>query len=109
MLAVVVEPQAGIPGLMPPLSGKSHDGKAFGQVLSDHMAQLHPPANPTSLVADSALSSAENRHKLADTSRKWITRVPATLHEAQAVLAQADPQTMAPLTQGYRSHAVPSS
>ena len=93
---------------MQPLSGNSHDGKAFGQVVSDHMAQLHTPANPTYLVADSALYSAENLQKLAETSLKWITRVPATLHEAQAVLAQTNPQTMAPLTEGYRYH-VPSS
>jgi transposase len=109
MLELVVEHQAGIPVLMQPLSGNSHDGKAFGQVIRDHIAQLHPTANPTYLVADSALYSAENLHKLADTSLKWITRVPATLHEAQAVLAQAAPQTMAPLTEGYRSHVVPSS
>jgi hypothetical protein len=31
------------------------------------------------------------------------------LSEAQAVLAQADPQTMAPLTEGYRYHGVRSS
>jgi transposase len=31
------------------------------------------------------------------------------LAEAQAVLAQADPQTMAPLTEGYRYRVVPSS
>ena len=55
MLALVVEHQAGIPVLMQPLSGKSHDGKAFGQVVSDHIAQLHTPANPAYLVADSAL------------------------------------------------------
>jgi transposase len=109
MVELVVEHQAGIPVLMQPLSGNSHDGKAFGQVVSDHIAQLHPTANPTYLVADSALYSAENLQKLAETSLKWITRVPATLHEAQAVLAQADPQTMAPLTEGYRSHVVPSS
>ena len=60
-------------------------------------------------VADSALSSAENLQKLAETRTTWITRVPATLREAQAVLAQADPQTMAPLTEGYRSHVVRSS
>jgi transposase len=35
--------------------------------------------------------------------------VPATLHEAQVALAQADPQTMAPLTEGYRYHVVPAS
>ena len=109
MLELVVEHQAGIPVLMQPLSGNSHDGKAFGQVVSDHMAQLHTTATPTYLVADSALYSAENLQKLAETSLKWITRVPATLREAQAVLAQADPQTMAPLTEGYRYHVVPSS
>ena len=74
-----MEHQAGIPVLMQPLSGNSHDGKAFGQVIRDHIAQLHPTANPTYLVADSALYSAENLHKLAETSLKWITRVPATL------------------------------
>ena len=42
-------------------------------------------------------------------SLKWITRVPATLSEAQAVLAQRDPQTMAPLTEGYRYRELPST
>src|SRR5262249_43490841 len=106
LLELVVEHQAGIPVLMQPLSGNSHDGKAFGQVISDHIAQLHTTAHPTYLVADSALYSAENLQKLAQTSLKWITRVPATLQEAQAVLTQADPQTMAPLTEGYRYHVV---
>ena len=109
MVELVVEPHAGIPVLMPPLRGNRHDGTAFGQVSSDHMAQLHPTANPTYVVADSAPYSAANRPTLAETSLTWIPRVPATWHEAQAVLAQADPQTMAPLTEGYRSHVVPSS
>src|SRR5947209_18548205 len=95
MLELVVEHQAGIPVPMQPLSGNSHDGTAFGQVVRDHIAQLHPTANPTYLVADSALYSAENLHKLPETSLTWITRVPATLHEAQAVLARAVPQPMA--------------
>src|SRR5262249_41619595 len=73
------------------------------------MAPLHTPAHPTYLVADRALSSAETRHKLAATSLQWITRGPATLHAAQAVLAQAAPPTMAPLTAGYRYHVVPSN
>ena len=94
---------------MQPLSGTSQEGKACGHVVRDPMAQLHPPAHPTDLVADSALYSAENRQKLAATSRTWIPRVPATWHEAQAVLAQAAPQTMAPLTEGSRSHVVPSN
>ena len=79
----------------------------FGQVISDHIAQLHTTYGMTYLVADSALYSAENLQKLADTSLKWITRVPATLSEAQAILAQAHPQTMAALTKGYRYRASP--
>ena len=109
MLELVVEHQAGIPMLMKPLSGNSSDSKAFGQVVSDHIAQLHPTSSPTFLVADSALYSAENLQKLAETSLKWITRVPATLSEAQEVLGQAQPETMLPLAEGYRYAVVASS
>jgi transposase len=109
MLDLIVEHQAGIPVLMKPLSGNSSDAQDFGQVITDHIAQLQITYGMTFLVADSALYSAENLQKLADTNLKWITRVPATLHEAQTILAQADPQTMAPLTEGYRYRVVPSS
>ena len=103
MLELVVEHQAGIPVLMKPLNGNSNDGKAFGQVVSDHIAQLQTTYSPTYLVADSALYNAENLHKLAETSLKWITRVPATLTEAQEVIAQAQPATRPPLQEGYRA------
>jgi transposase len=109
MLDLVVEHQAGIPVLMKPLSGNSSDAHDFGQIITDHMTQLQLTYGTTYLVADSALYSAENLQKLAETRLKWITRVPATLREAQAVLAQADPQTMTPLTEGYRYHVVRSS
>jgi transposase len=109
MLDLIVEHQAGIPVLMKPLSGNSSDAQDFGQVITDHIAQLQITYGMTFLVADSALYSAENLQKLADTNLKWITRVPATLHEAHTILAQADPQTMAPLTEGYRYRVVPSS
>jgi transposase len=109
MLELIVEHQAGIPVLMQPLSGNSNDGKAFGHIVKEHIAQLQTTYGLTYLVADSALYSDENLQKLAATQIKWITRVPATLHEAQAVLAQADPQTMAPLTEDYRYHVVRSS
>ena len=61
------------------------------------MAQVQITYGLTFLVADSALSSAENLQKLAETRTKGITRVPATLREHRRSLAQADPQTMAPL------------
>jgi len=55
-------------------------------------------------VADSALSSADNLQKLADTGTTWITRVPATVTEAQNALEQVRPEAMGPLREGYRSH-----
>jgi transposase len=39
---------------------------------------------------------------------KWITRVPATLPEATEVLAQAQPETMVALPEGYRYAVVAS-
>jgi transposase len=109
MLALIVEHQAGIPVLMQPLSGNSSDGKAFGHIVREHIARLQTTYGTTYLVADSALYSDDNLQKLAETHIKWITRVPATLREAQAGLAQADPQTMASLQEGYRYHELTST
>jgi transposase len=109
MLDLIVERQAGIPVLMKPLSGNSSDAQDFGEVISAHIGQLQTTYGMTCLVADSALYSAENLQKLAETHMKWITRVPATLSEAQAALAQANPQTMVPLMEGYRYHELTST
>lgn len=109
MLDLIVEHQAGIPVLMQSLSGNSSDVTAFGQIVSEHITQLQTTYGTTYLVADSALYSADNLQKLSETHVKWITRVPATLSAAQAVLTHAEPQTMAPLREGYRSHALTST
>lgn len=105
MLELIVEHQAGIPVLMQPLSGNHSDAKGFGQTVSDHIGQLQTTLGLTYLVADSALYSEDNLELLRDTSVMWITRVPATLSQAQAALSQATPATMAPLKPGYRYHA----
>jgi transposase len=108
-LALMVEHQAGIPVLMKPLRGNRRDAHDLGQLRTDPMAQWQRTSGMTCLVADSALYSAENLQKLAETRTPWITRVPATLRAAQAVLAQAAPQTRAPLPEGYRYHGRRSS
>jgi transposase len=109
MLELIVEHQAGIPVLMKPLSGNSSDGKEFGSIVHEHIAQLQTTYGTTYLVADSALYSDDNLQKLAETHIKWITRVPATLSEAQAALAHANPHTMMPLSEGYRYQLVHST
>lgn len=109
MLELMVEHQAGIPILMKPLSGNSSDAQDFGEAVRAHMQQLHTTYGMTYLVADSALYSEANLQKLAQTHMKWITRVPATVSAAQAILAQADPQSLASLKAGYRYHEFPSN
>jgi transposase len=109
LVELMVEHQAGIPLRMTPLSGHSRDVQDFGEAVRAHVQPWQTTDGLTSLVADSALSSAANLQKLAQTHIKWITRVPATVSTAQAVLAQADPQLLASLTAGYRDHELPSS
>jgi transposase len=108
MLELIVEHQAGIPVLMKPLSGNSSDAQDFGEVIHAHVHQLHITYGMTYVVADSALYREANLQKLAQTPMKWITRVPATLSDAQATLAHADPQSMASLTEHYRYCELPS-
>lgn len=109
MLDLMVEHQAGIPGLMQPLRGNSHDATDFGQGVRAPLAQIHIPSGTTYVVADSALYSQDNLQTLADTGTKWITRVPATLTEVPQALPQANPETMSPLQEGYRYAAGASS
>jgi len=109
MLELIVEHQAGIPLLMKPLSGNSSDARDFGEIVRTPIDQLQTTYGRPYLVADSALYSEDNLHTLSQTQLKWITRVPATVREAQAALAQANPQTMTPLRDGYRAQRLRST
>jgi len=109
MLELMVEHQAGIPLLMKPLSGHRSDPQGFGETVRLHVQPLQTTYGLTYLVADSALYSEANLEKLAQTQMKWLTRVPATLREAQAALAQADAQAMGSLKEGSRVHELTST
>jgi transposase len=109
MLERIVEHQAGIPILMPPLRGHSSDVQACGQVIGAHIGPLHIKSGVTSIVADRALYRAATLQKLAQTAMQWITRVPATLSEAPAALAQVDPQALESLQEDYRDHELTST
>lgn len=107
-LDLIVEHQAGIPVLMKPRSGHTNDGRDFGPVVTHPMAHLQTAPGLAYLVADSALYRAENLQTFTQTRLKWITRVPATLTEAQDALAQADLAAMLPLMEGYREQLLAS-
>ena len=55
MLDWMVEPQAGLPGLMTPLSGTRSAAQDCGPLITDHRAQWQSTSGTTFLVADGAL------------------------------------------------------
>ncbi|HSF31575.1 MAG TPA: IS1634 family transposase [Candidatus Tectomicrobia bacterium] len=109
MLELIVEHQAGSPVLMKPRRGNRRDAPAFGQIVREPMAQLQTTYGTTYLVADAALYSEDTLQTRANPQLKGITRVPATLHEAQSALAPAEPETMLAMTEGYRYHVLTST
>jgi transposase len=104
LLEWMIEHQAGMPVLLTPLRGNRREAQAFGRIVTEHSAPWHTTYGTTDRGADRALDRETNLQPLAKTQSTWMTRVPATLHDAQATLAQADLQTMAPRTDGDRSH-----
>lgn len=104
MLNLVVEQRAGLPLLMQPLSGNSHDTASFGRLIDAHIDQLNTTHQVDYWVADSALYSEANLGVLAAHRSRWITRVPETLTLAQQQCAQVgDPQELLP---GYHYRRV---
>jgi transposase len=109
MLALMVEPHAGIPLWRKPLSGNSSDAVECGRAVDEHLAQLCGDDLPRDVVADSALYSAENLGQWATRTVQWSTRGPATLNEVHAPRATVDRATLMPLTAGEHYREVSSS
>jgi transposase len=107
VLALMTEHQAGLPLWMKPLSGNREDKAELKQVVEAHLDQMRQAAAIDYLIADSALYTAATLQSLG--SQKWITRVPATVKEAQAVIQNASTQTLTPLDERYRYQVLDSS
>jgi len=104
MLELIIEQHAGMPLLMKHSAAIRMTSGSLAASLRSMCSNLRTAHAITYLVADSALYTAENLGHLAQSGIKWITRVPATLTEAQAVLTRVKPETMTPLADGYRYH-----
>jgi hypothetical protein len=108
MVERVVAPHAGIPRRMPPRSGHSRAAEGVGAAVRRQVQPWHTPDGLPSLVADRARSRAATRAQRAPTPRPWSTRVPATVRDAPAAWAHADPPAMVSRQAGDRAHALPS-
>jgi transposase len=79
-------------------NGNEVDGVGFRRVVDEYRQQWHFDGL---LIADAALYSAENLEQMQ--RLKWISRVPLTLSDAQAVIRQVVPFAQwQGLSEGYR-------
>lgn len=106
ILNLMAENRTGIPLLMQPLSGNTSDAASFPALIQAHLEQLSLAHGIDYVVADAALYSAGTIKQIAESGSRFITRVPETIKEAQAVLAGTEPEALVPLCEGYlgRTH-----
>lgn len=90
--------RSAIPTWLEVLSGNSSDKESFVPSIEAYTAQLQAGETPY-FVADSALYSADNLRALSAT--KWVSRVPQTIRQAQALVEQIAVKEMVALEEGY--------
>jgi len=85
MLEMICENSYGIPLAMRALDGNSSDKISFEKMVIDHVEALNNTTTGT-VVADSAIYTAENLNSFKINNIKWITRVPNQIKETKEVI-----------------------
>lgn len=106
ILNLVVENEAGIPLIMQPLSGNSSDKESFQNTIKEHIASLENATASSVLVADAALYSKTTLQLLQEQQRPFISRVPAQIKEAKALMGSAPTLEFIPIDDNYRYHEI---
>jgi transposase len=92
ILSLITSGSSRVPLYLQALSGNTSDKRSLPSLVKAYRDQLSAETEMPIFVADAALYSADN---LAELSRvKWVTRVPATLNAAKALLAATDKSQM---------------
>jgi transposase len=107
VLGLICGGQSRVPVYLEALSGNSSDKTTLPQMVQSYKDQLSQDEDMPPVVADAAFYSASNI--TAADEMEWVSRVPATLNEAKAALAETDPKAMtASSREGYAWHEVTS-
>jgi len=95
-----------LPVWMEALSGNQSDKDSFPDSIRAFCQQLKS-GKGCFFVVDSALYGAANLQSLGEI--RWLTRVPETLAEAKALLAEIEQNQMTEFPDGYAAKEVPSN
>ncbi len=98
VVSLITTHQAAIPTWLEALSGNRSDKESFPQTVRAYQQQLATEKG-SYFVADSALYTKDNIQQLS--SVWWVTRVPLTLAQAQALLHDGDEDEVQELAPGY--------
>lgn len=95
MLEMICENSHGIPLAMRPLNGNSSDKVSFEKMIVDHIEALSKTTTGT-VVADSAVYTADNLSSFKANNITWITRVPNQIKETRKVMNSISLDRMTP-------------
>jgi len=101
MLEMICENSHGIPLAMRALNGNSSDKISFEKMVIDHIESLRSTVSGT-VVADSAIYTANNLESFEANSIKWITRVPNQIKATKEAMQSLSIKSMTPHTKDER-------
>jgi transposase len=106
MLEMICENVHGIPVAMRALDGNSSDKISFEKMVVDHIKALRSTTIGT-VVADSAIYTADNLESFERNTIKWITRVPNQIKESKKIIETISVGKMQPHSQDERYSYLP--
>jgi transposase len=101
MLEMICENSHGIPLAMRALDGNSSDKVSFEKMVVDHIESLNKTTTGT-VVADSAIYTADNLGSFRNNNIKWITRVPNQIKETKKIINSLSIDRMTPHSKDER-------
>lgn len=106
VVTLVTSQKGRIPLWLEALDGNNSDKHSFKATVDAYCQHLAEGENPW-FVLDSAAYTASNIAHWG-THKKWLTRVPETIIEAQTALQSVATEEMLPLAKGYAIHPTTS-
>jgi transposase len=106
VVTLITSQKGRIPLWLEALDGNSSDKHSFGQSVDAYCHHLADGETPW-FVLDSAAYTADNIANWG-TKKRWLTRVPETISEAQTALQSVATDDMTVLDNGYAIHATTS-
>jgi transposase len=108
VVTLITSQQAAIPLWLEALDGNSNDKRSFPVTVDAYCRRLAAEEEMPWFVLDSAAYTAENIANWGSVKR-WVTRVPETITEAQQALRSVATAEMTQLAKGYSIYPVRSS